>query len=91
MTVRFLIIIMHFLRCILIILNYVYRVAENFRGALLRNVCGCNIRFNAKKPHPPQSLHVKYRRMGVSPSFNFALTALPSKNAKFAPRENFPL
>ncbi len=41
----------------------VYRIMGNFRG--------CNIRVSMpKKPHPPQALHVKYRCVGVSPSFN---------------------
>ena len=43
-------------------------------------------RFNAKKPHPPQALHVKYRCVGVSPSFNFRVDCSALKK-----RENFPL
>ncbi len=40
------------------------------------------VRFNAKKPHPPQALHVKYWCVG--PVLIFMLTALPSKNAKIS-------
>ncbi len=55
-----------------------YCRARNFEGASFRGMArepseeifrGCNI--NAKKPHPPKALHVKYRCVGVSPSFNF--------------------
>ena len=77
-----------------------------------------NSRFNARKPHPPIALHVKYLRVGVYPeesggflsmqpfqyinivskggagvgekaSFNFRVTALPSKNAKCCTSRKF--
>ncbi len=31
------------------------------------------IRINAKKPHPPQSLHVKQQVRGSFPGFNFCV------------------
>ena len=36
-------------------------------------------RFIAKKPHPPQALHVKYRCVGVSLVLIFVLTVLLEK------------
>ena len=48
-------------------------------------------RFNARKPHSPIPLYVKYRCVGVYPGFNVHVTALPSKNAKFCTPRKFPV
>ncbi len=56
--------------------DFLYRIEGNFQGC----------KFYAKKPHPPQALHVKYRYVGVSPSL-----AVTRKTRKIAPRGNFPL
>ncbi len=45
--------------------------------------------FNARKPHPPIALYVKYRCVGVY-LLIFALTTLPSKNTKFCNPRKFP-
>ena len=39
--------------------------------------------FNARKPHPPLALHVKYQCMGVYPILIFPLAALPSNCSRF--------
>ena len=59
--------------------TFLYRIAGNFCGAHFHYLatepsakmfmCSSILRFNARKPHPPIALHVKYRCVGVYPIF----------------------
>ena len=41
-------------------------------------------RLNARKQHPPRALHVKYRCVGVYPSFNFRVRCSTLEKRGFA-------
>ncbi len=45
----------------------------------------------AKKPHPPQALYVKYRCVGVSPSFNVCVDCSALEKRENLHHENSPL
>ena len=46
------------------------------------------LRFNARKPHPPITLHVKYRCVGVYPNFDYLVNCSAFVNANFASHVN---
>ena len=75
----------------------VYRIAGNFRGCKFslfgsqRNFHGFNFRVNANKPHPPIGFAPAYTgAWEFIPVLIFALTTLPSKNAKICTPRKFP-